>query len=214
MTPLKLMNCQQAMNQLPDGITSNARDLNSPGYIYTITHNELLDKVIIEEPPQIACHVSTGKPMWGMAVRQSDVLYLALEDTEGHLQCTGRDIQDQIIWVTRNLENLTWEFESRENEIPDEPADPLLETIKQLLTDSGSHWEGSSTELAAVLQTEMAPSALSRKLNIRASVLLNDYHIQYKNVHTREGSLLTLHLEQENGDACDGVTAKTEEASC
>ena len=112
MTPLKLMNCQQAMNQLPDGITSNARDLNSPGYIYTITHNELLDKVIIEEPPiiegflmsgisllagapkvgksflvlQIAYHVSTGKSMWGMTVRQSDVLYLALEDTEAQLQ--------------------------------------------------------------------------------------------------------------------------------
>ena len=372
MTPLKLMLQEEVPAELPQDIPMDMGDLADPGYIHTVTQNELLDKVIIEEPPiiegflmsgisllagapkvgksflvlQIAYHVSTGKPMWGMAVRQSDVLYLALEDTEARLQrrsyrmfgengsdhlhfavaaktinmglldqllyflrkhpetkliiidtmqfsredaqsgnlyvtdtafmktiqefrkqhnvnillvhhtrkgmdsndtfdkvngsngntggadttiimtkdkrtdtraslqCTGRDIQDQIIWVTRNLENLTWEFESRENEIPDEPADPLLETIKQLLTDSGSHWEGSSTELAAVLQTGTAPSALSRKLNIRASVLLNDYHIQYKNVHTREGSLLTLHMEQENSDACDGVTAKTEEASC
>ncbi len=35
---------------------------------------------------QIAYHVSTGKPLWGMTVRQSDVLYLALEDTAARLQ--------------------------------------------------------------------------------------------------------------------------------
>ncbi len=363
---------EEVQAELSLDIPLDIADLNDPGYIRTITQNELLDKVIIEEPPvidgflmsgisllagapkvgksflvlQIAYHVSTGKPMWGMTVRQSDVLYLALEDTEGRLQrrsarmfgeigsdhlhfavtaktissglldqlayflrkhpntglfiidtmqfsredaqsgnlyvadtafmktiqefrkqhnvnillvhhtrkgmegndsfdkvngsngntggadtsilmvkekrtdtraclkCTGRDIQDQIIWVTRNEENLTWELESRETSLPDDPPDPLLEAVRCFLTGSGNHWEGSSTELATVLKIQMAPSALSRKLNIRASILRNDYHIQYKNVHTRDGSLLTLHMEPQESDDCDGVTAEKGETPC
>ena len=96
--------------ELPPDIPMDMGDLADPGYIHT--QNELLGKVIIEDFPiiegflmsgisllagapklgksflvlQIAYHVSTGKSMWGMTVRQSDVLYLALEDTEARLQ--------------------------------------------------------------------------------------------------------------------------------
>ena len=108
----EMMSQEEVQAELPLDIPLDMPDLNDPGYIYTITQNDLLDKVIIEEPPvidgflmsgvsllagapkvgksflvlQIAYHVSTGQPMWGMTVRQSDVLYLALEDTEGRLQ--------------------------------------------------------------------------------------------------------------------------------
>ena len=107
-----MMPQEEVQAELPLDIPPDMPDLNDPGYIYTITQNELLDKVIIEEPPvidgflmsgvsllagapkvgksflvlQIAYHVSTGQPMWGMKVHQADVLYLALEDTEGRLQ--------------------------------------------------------------------------------------------------------------------------------
>ena len=35
---------------------------------------------------QIACHVSTGKSLWGYKVRKGTVLYMALEDTDKRLQ--------------------------------------------------------------------------------------------------------------------------------
>ncbi len=35
---------------------------------------------------QIACHVSTGRSLWGRPVRQGTVLYLALEDDRRRLQ--------------------------------------------------------------------------------------------------------------------------------
>ena len=93
----EMMSQEEVQAELPLDIPPDMPDLNDPGYIYTITQNELLDKVIIEEPPvidgflmsgvsllagapkvgksflvlQIAYHVSTGQPMWGMTVRQS-----------------------------------------------------------------------------------------------------------------------------------------------
>ena len=35
---------------------------------------------------QIACHISTGDPLWGYEVHQGPVLYLALEDDFQRLQ--------------------------------------------------------------------------------------------------------------------------------
>ncbi len=87
-------------------------EINSPGYLHMVSHNELLDtpyvgkQAIIDDllytgayilagapkigksflVAQIAYHVSTGQPLWGYNARQGDVLYLALEDDEKRLQ--------------------------------------------------------------------------------------------------------------------------------
>ena len=87
-------------------------EINAPGYLHMVSHNELLDtpyvgkQAIIDDllytgayilagapkigksflVAQIAYHVSTGQPLWGYNARQGDVLYLALEDDEKRLQ--------------------------------------------------------------------------------------------------------------------------------
>ncbi len=87
-------------------------ELSTPGYLYSITHNELLDKFIPENPAivpglvgsgvtilagapklgksflvlELAYYLSTGQPLWGIPLQKCEVLYLALEDTEQRLQ--------------------------------------------------------------------------------------------------------------------------------
>ncbi len=87
-------------------------EMKSPGYLHTVTLNDLLNtaytgkNAIIEDllytgtyilagapkigksflVAQISYHVSMGIPMWDYQVKQSDVLYLALEDDEFRLQ--------------------------------------------------------------------------------------------------------------------------------
>lgn len=85
---------------------------NDPHYLHTISLNELFESVYEGRTPivdgllsagifilagapktgksflvaQIAYHVSTGQSLWGYAVRQGTVLYLALEDDYRRLQ--------------------------------------------------------------------------------------------------------------------------------
>lgn len=44
----------------------------------------------------LALHVATGEPLWGLTVRESDVLYLALEDTKNRLQSRLYQLADNI----------------------------------------------------------------------------------------------------------------------
>lgn len=88
------------------------RQLADPGYLPTISMTELYEEVYCAKPPrienllypgtylfagapklgksflvlQIAYHVATGTPLWDYPVRQSTVLYLALEDDQRRLQ--------------------------------------------------------------------------------------------------------------------------------
>ena len=93
-----------------------------------------------------------------------------------------------------------------EKETWKEPSDPVLESVHQLLRDNPSGWSGSASELAQVLNTELSPNALSRRLNLQSSRLLREYGITYNNQHTREGSRITLLITQSASDDCDAVT--------
>jgi len=97
------------------GIEEIARQMwqyNSPGYMRTISMNELYENVYDSRPPivdgllysgtylfvgapkvgksffmaQLAYHVSMGIKLWDYEVKKGTVLYLALEDTEKRLQ--------------------------------------------------------------------------------------------------------------------------------
>ena len=85
---------------------------SKPGYMETLTMNNLYEHVFTNKPPiiegllypgtylfvgapkvgksfmmaQIAYHVSTGKALWNFEVKQGTVLYLALEDDYRRLQ--------------------------------------------------------------------------------------------------------------------------------
>ena len=67
-----------------------------------------------------------------------------------------------------------------------------LEKIKELVTDEQPEWTGTATELVELLQVEMQPNALSRKLNVSLERLLLEYGIQYKTERGHDGRKIRL----------------------
>lgn len=110
------------------------------------------------------------------------------------LSIVGRDQPDQQLYLVKNQERLIWELERKENELWKEPLDPLLEKISHLFHGGLTEWQGSATELIALLGEDMQPNILTRKLNVKVGELLSEYQIQYTAKRTREGSSLCLKL--------------------
>lgn len=113
------------------------------------------------------------------------------------LEISGRDQQDQKLYLNRNPDNLIWELERTETELWKESPEPLLQVISQKFSESSPAWQGSPTELVSWLGVDMKPNALSLKLNINAARLFNEYGIRYSNRHTHSGRVITLHREQQ-----------------
>ncbi len=118
-------------------------------------------------------------------------------DGSAVLDVVGRDQPDQRICLTRDEERLIWCFDHADRELWKEPPDPLLEAIGKLITAENPSWNGSASELIAALEIESQPNALTKKLNVRAGKLMNDFGIQYSNTHSRSGSRITLTLAKQ-----------------
>lgn len=112
------------------------------------------------------------------------------------LDVSGRDQQDQRLYLNRNPEKLIWELERTEAELWKLPPEPLLELVAKQLTDDASDWQGTPTELVSLLGVDMKPNALTMKLNINASRLLNEYGIRYESSRCHDGRRITFHREQ------------------
>ena len=113
-------------------------------------------------------------------------------DHEAVLEITGRDQQDQRLYLVRNEQRLIWELDHVESDLWKEPPEPILEAISQKLDPENPVWQGSPTELAQWLDTDLPPNALSLKLNINAARLANEYGISYRNRRTHDGRRITL----------------------
>ena len=74
---------------------------------------------------------------------------------------------------------MSGELTKTETELWKEPEDPLLENQKNV-TETTPEWAGTATELVEVLQVEMQPNALSRKLNVSLERLILEYGISIK----------------------------------
>lgn len=111
------------------------------------------------------------------------------------LDISGRDQQDQRLYLTRDEERLVWQLERTETELWREPPNPVLEAVAALVTAERPEWAGTATELIAVLGLELQPNVLTKRLNVRAGKLLNDFHIRYENAHIRTGSRIKLAKE-------------------
>lgn len=109
---------------------------------------------------------------------------------------SGRDQQDQRLYLNRNPEKLIWELERTEAELWKLPPEPLLELVEKQLTDDAPDWQGTPTELVSLLGVDMKPNALTMKLNINASRLLNEYGIRYESSRCHDGRRITFHREQ------------------
>ena len=111
------------------------------------------------------------------------------------LEISGRDQQDQKLHLIRNTESLAWELENAETELWSVPPEPILEIIASLVNNENPIWQGSPTELADKLSLDMNPNAMTRKLNVNAGRLYNEYNIRYENCRTHNGRVIKLMRE-------------------
>ena len=110
------------------------------------------------------------------------------------LEISGRDQQDQRLYLTRNPETLAWDLEKAENDLWHEPPEPLLEAIAKLVTPEQPEWNGTATELVAALGLDMKPNTLTLKLNVNASRLSGTYNIHYSTARTHDAKLIVFKL--------------------
>ena len=61
-----------------------------------------------------------------------------------------------------------------------------------MITEDAPVWNGSATELVAILQEDIQPNILTRRLNVKAGDLLNEYSIEYAVKRTRNESFISL----------------------
>ena len=116
-------------------------------------------------------------------------------DSAATLDISGRDLQDQRLYLKRDEERLAWELERRETEPYKEPPDPVLEAVAALVTAERPEWSGTATDLAAALGVDMKANALAMRLNVQAWRLSYEYHIRYESTRTHAGRNISLTLE-------------------
>lgn len=61
-----------------------------------------------------------------------------------------------------------------------------------MVTAEHPSWQGSATELLTLLQEDIQPNILTRRLNVKAGELMNEHQIEYAMRHTRNGSAISL----------------------
>ena len=113
-------------------------------------------------------------------------------DLSATLDVVVRDQPDQKLHLTRDAEKLIWQLDHAETELWKRPPDPLLDKIAEVLTDDSPVWNGSATELVALLGEDIQPNILTRRLNVKAGELLNEYQSNYSMKRTRNGSSICL----------------------
>ena len=82
---------------------------------------------------------------------------------EATVDAVGRDQQDQILYLKKDADTQIWSLKRTENEPYQEPPDPVLDTVSQLVSSESREWAGSPTELAEAVNTGMAANALTKR---------------------------------------------------
>ena len=113
-------------------------------------------------------------------------------DLSATLDIVGRDQPDQRLYLIRDPERLSWQLDHAETELWESPPDPLLGKIAAVITEDNPEWNGSATELVSLLQEDIQPNILTRRLNVNAGELRNEYQIDYSIKRTRNGSAIRL----------------------
>ncbi|MDR2046341.1 MAG: helicase RepA family protein [Clostridiales bacterium] len=113
------------------------------------------------------------------------------------LDISGRDQQDQRLYLTRDMERLIWRLEKAETELWKEPPDPVIETVAAIVTAENPNWSGTPTELVGTLGLDIPPNVLTKRLNVNAGRLQNEYGVRYENDRTHGGRVIKLVLDGE-----------------
>ena len=111
------------------------------------------------------------------------------------LEVSGRDQQDQRVYLKKNTETLVWELDKIETELWKAPPEPLLERIAERVTADNPQWCGTPTELCEYLAVNIKPNAITQKLNVNVNRLMDEHKIAYHYKRTHEGRKITLNYE-------------------
>ena len=111
------------------------------------------------------------------------------------LEVSGRDQQDQKLYLIRDAEKLIWNLDRTETELWKDPPEPVLEMIANFITADNPQWCGSPTELVKILNADIPANVLTLKLNVNAGRLFNEYGIQYLSKWTHKGRRIIFSFE-------------------
>lgn len=118
-------------------------------------------------------------------------------DLKATVDITGRDQQDQKLYLKFEPELCLWKFEKAETELWKEPEDKVLSAVNTYLMEAGC-FQGTASELMDKIQEiNLVPNQLTRQLNIKAGRLYEDYGIRYDNKRCHDGRIITLEYEKE-----------------
>lgn len=115
-------------------------------------------------------------------------------DSSATLDIVGRDQCDQRLYLIRNQEKLLWDLDHAETELWKSPPDPIVLKIAEFITTDNPKWNGNASELVEILKLDIAPNALTKKLNIGAETLENDYGIRYESSRNHDGRRINFEL--------------------
>lgn len=115
-------------------------------------------------------------------------------DSTATLDIVGRDQCDQKLYLVRNQEKLFWDLDHAETELWKAPPDPIVLKISEFITIENPKWSGTASELVEILKLDIPPNALTKKLNIGAGNLENDFGIRYENSRNHDGRRINFEL--------------------
>lgn len=115
-------------------------------------------------------------------------------DSSATLDIVGRDQCDQRLYLIRNQEKLLWDLDHTETELWKSPPDPIILKIAEFITADNPKWNGNASELVEIIKLDIAPNALTKKLNIGAGTLENDYGIRYESSRNHDGRRINFEL--------------------
>jgi len=117
-------------------------------------------------------------------------------DNKAVLDIVGRDQQDQRLHLLFDRELCLWQLTKTETELWKEPHDPLLAGVAKLLSPERPEWSGSASELMDRLdRMDIQPNVLTRKLNVSADRLWNEYGIRIESSRSHTGRTIKLVLD-------------------
>ena len=113
-------------------------------------------------------------------------------NSKAALEVVGRDQPDQRLYLSKGQESLVWVLDHAEDELWKQPPGPVLEAVAKIVSADNREWEGSPTELAQAIQTDMAVNRLTKHLNVNASRLLEEHQVRYENKTKHAGRRIRL----------------------
>lgn len=115
-------------------------------------------------------------------------------DNNATLDIAGRDQQDQRLKLQFDRERCIWHLIKAETQLWKEPPDEIILAVATVVNHDNTEWIGSASELITLLGLDLQPNAFTRRLNINADNLLNQYNIRYENSRTLAGRQIKLTL--------------------